>query len=168
MYSPTVLEELLESIRATPACHLLPSAGRPRIREDVLPDDLVEFYDRCGGAVLFAESDYRLDVSQPSVLTPSNIEILGEAATGDISDHWYIIARSRHDQKFSIDLHRARLGRCYDSFWDRHGIVGSCPVVAESFTDLLGRALAARGGYWWWLEEGWASLGDAYDKISPQ
>jgi hypothetical protein len=52
---------------------------------------------------------------------------------------------------------------CYDSFHEVHGMPGSCAVVALSFTDLLERLLAARGGHWYWLEPGFASLGDAYD-----
>jgi antitoxin YokJ len=66
---------LIDSIRATPDCIVLPPAGLPRLdaehalpadlrdffRHDldvdptahVLPDDLREFYELCGGATLF-------------------------------------------------------------------------------------------------------------------
>ena len=160
------MDELIKQVGSTPGCKVLPPAGQPTLRPgEMLPDDLKEFYELCGGAMLFAGSDYRLDIYPPLTFVPSNLEILGKSATGDISDLWYVIARSGPEEKLSIDLHPARLGRCYDSFWDRHGVAGSSAVVAESFTDLLGRCLAARGARWWWLEEDWPGLGDAYDDV---
>lgn len=46
-----------------------------------------------------------------------------------------------------------RLGRCYDSFFDRHGIVGESQIIANSFTDLLINFINNQGQYWYWLKE---------------
>lgn len=54
----------------------------------------------------------------------------------------------------TIDCSADRLGRCYDSFWDSHGVAGSCSIVALSFTDLLQRLLDNNGDYWYWLGDG--------------
>jgi antitoxin YokJ len=60
-----------------------------------------------------------------------------------------------------IDLHPARLGRCYDAFWDRFAVAGSMAVVATSFTDFLTRVIEAGGAAYW---SGQAlGMGDAYD-----
>lgn len=63
----------------------------------------------------------------------------------------------------SIDCAAGRLGRCYDSSWDRHGVVGECTVVALSFTELLQRLLNAQGTRWYWLTSEAPAYGDAYD-----
>ncbi len=94
----------------------------------------------------------------------SNKVILGEhGALGDRSDYWYLLARGSSGEGISIDLHPDRLGRCYDSFWDRHGLAGSCPVIALSFLDLLTRLMDSGGAHWYWLEADFGSLGDAYE-----
>jgi antitoxin YokJ len=64
----------------------------------------------------------------------------------------------------SIDTDPTRNGRCYDSFHDVHGIVGSDPVIARSFAELFERLLDSGGGHWYWLEPDFVSLGDAYDE----
>lgn len=127
-----------------------------------LPDDVVAFYTECGGADLFLGKDFELRICTPGELVPSNPEIMGEQVPDDITSSWYIVARGGSGEYISIDLHPDRLGLCYDSFHEVHGVAGSCPVVATSFTDLLRRLLAADGGHWYWLEPGWVSLGDAY------
>ena len=40
---------------------------------------------------------------------------------------------------------------------------GTCPIVASSFTDLIGRLLEAEGRDIYWYEPDFESLGDAYD-----
>jgi len=60
-----------------------------------------------------------------------------------------------------IDLHPARLGRCYDAFWDCFAVVGSMTVVATSFADLLARPNEADGDAYRWNNT--SALGDAYD-----
>jgi hypothetical protein len=63
------------------------------------------------------------------VLVRSNPEILGTECPDDISDTWYIVARGGPEEAISIDCSRDRLGRCYDSFWDRQ--LWSVPVVSS-------------------------------------
>ena len=54
----------------------------------------------------------------------------------------------------------------YDSFWDRHGVVGECAVVARSFTELLSNLFYNQGDdYPYWLEADFEYIGDAYDLI---
>lgn len=73
------------------------------------------------------------------------------------------MARSGAVEAISVDCSPQRLGLCYDSFWDRHGVVGDCAVLARSFTELLQRLFEARGGYWYWLRDDAPNYGDAYD-----
>lgn len=37
------------------------------------------------------------------------------------------------------------------------------PLIAHSFTDLLERLLKNQGNRWYWLEDHFQTLGDAYD-----
>jgi antitoxin YokJ len=97
-------------------------------------------------------------------LVLANPVIIGERVD-DISDSWYIVGRGGAGEFMSIDLHPDRVGTCYDSFREVHGVPGSCAVIALSFTDLLERLLAAHGGHWYWLEPDFAPLGDAYDSV---
>lgn len=60
--------------------------------------------------------------------------------------------------------HKLRLGRCYDSNWEIHGVAGSCPIIANSFTELLERLVMNNGKHWYWLQDDFTSLGDAYDE----
>ena len=46
----------------------------------------------------------------------------------------------------TIDLFKERLGKCYDSFWDRYGVVGEQPIIANSFTELLEQLFKGKGG----------------------
>ncbi|MBP6526531.1 MAG: SMI1/KNR4 family protein [Dermatophilaceae bacterium] len=159
----TELRRLLDQIRQTPGCDLSAPRGRPGLRAGhLLPDDLLEFYVLAGGARLFAQAAYPVRIVGPDDLARANLEIVGTECPDDLSDSWYIVARGGRDQAISIDCAPARLGRCYDSFWDCHGVAGSCRVVARSFTELLRSLVDAGGGYWYWLASGAAAHGDAY------
>jgi antitoxin YokJ len=141
-----------------------PPAGLPDVGAGhQLPDDLRAFYGACGGVDLFTGSLYPISLLPPRQLVPANPVIIGEQYEDDISASWYLVARSDQNEHVTIDLDPNRLGRCYDSFPEVHGIAGSCPVVATSFTDLFARLLAAEGGRWYWVEDGFEDLGDAYD-----
>jgi len=128
----------------------------------ILPADVSDFYSLCGGARLFLTADYRIDIVTPGDFVRANPVIRGTDGTRDISDDWYIIARCG-EQYITIDLNQARLGRCYDSNWDCHAVAGSCAVIALNFESLLRQLMASRGSYWYWLENDFTSLGDAYD-----
>lgn len=100
----------------------------------------------------------------PSEFVRANPEIVGAESPDDISDSWYILARGGSEEAISIDCSTERIGRCYDSFWDRHGVVDECRVVALCFTELLTRLFDRQGGYWYWLDEGAPAYGDAYQR----
>lgn len=156
---------LLDELERRKDCRLLPPAGPPAVqRGDLLPEDLRLFYERCGGASVRTGHAYGLDVSPPHALVPTN-SVAVPLEELDISSHWYVVANGGGTtiDLVSIDLDPARLGRCYDSFWDVHASPGNCAVVATSFTDLLRRALASRDESWWWTEDAFEGLGDAYD-----
>jgi hypothetical protein len=167
------LDNLIAQLEAHPDCVLLPPAGLPQLAagEDRLPADLERFYRMFGGALIFPDSDYGLQVRAPDEVVLSNSEpaFQGRVEPGDISEHWYLIANGMGSQidLLSIDLHPERLGRCYDSFWDVHASPGDCAVVATSFTDLLRRALNGPKDAWWWTVDGFEGLGDAYDARRP-
>ncbi|MBP6845707.1 MAG: SMI1/KNR4 family protein [Kofleriaceae bacterium] len=159
----TDFHRLVDKIGRTRDCKLLAPSGTPRLRAgDRLPGDLAAFYQLAGGAAFFEHSDYALRVVRPEEFTRANPDIVGCDAPDDISDTWYIVARGSRGQVVTIDCSADRLGRCYDSFWDSHGVAGSCSIVALSFTDLLQRLLDNNGDYWYWLGDGGPAYGDAY------
>ena len=47
---------------------------------------------------------------------------------------------------------------------DRVGVEGQCPIVAESLTEFLKKALDSNGRYWW-NEPGFAGYGDAITRM---
>ena len=103
--------------------------------------------------------------SPPEQVRPAN-QVLGlDSGDGDISDAWCIIADTGEGSSdyLTIDFDPARLGRCYDSFHETHGLVGDTPIIARSFGELLQRLLDNRGGYPYWLRDDFESMGDAYD-----
>jgi antitoxin YokJ len=126
------------------------------------PSDLQYFYERCDGIEFFPNSEYPLTIVNLKDFVKANPVIVGEECSYDQSFHWYIIGRSGN-QYITIDLSEERLGQCYDSFWDSHGIPGSCPIIAKSFTDLLSNFYFNNGRYWFWLDSSFINLGDAYD-----
>lgn len=154
---------LLDRIRHTTSCELCEPSGLPDLPEGIrIPDDLSEFYTLCGGARLFVGKDYEISICSPEQFVRANPVIVGDLCKEDISFHWFIVARGG-DQLITIDLYPERLGRCYDSFWDRHGVVGECAIVARSFEELLRSLLENNGDYWYWLRSDFEPLGDAYD-----
>lgn len=159
------MRDLLDRIGATAGCRIFPEAGLPIIKANhELPTDLRAFYELCGGVEFFVDAHFSTRISSPAELVLANPVLIGEQVD-DISDSWYIIGRGGGDEFMSIDLHPDRVGTCYDSFREIHGVPGSSAVIALSFTDLLERLLAARGGHWYWLEPDFVSLGDAYDAV---
>ncbi len=151
---------LLKRVDNTEDCFLLPHSGIPCIPPEYsLPQDVREFYKHCGGVVLFEKSAYGIWIVSPQNFVRANPIIRGKEGEYDISYHWFIIGRSE-EQYISIDLNNARLGRCYDSFWDRHAFPGNCPIIAKSFSDLLLNLLESHGRHWYWLDEKFKHLGD--------
>jgi hypothetical protein len=145
----------------TDGCRVRPPSAGPDVPG--LPGDLSTFYTVCGGVDLFPDADFAVSLVAPDDLRPTNVVMFGEPFADDRSATWYTIGRTPDGEYLSIDLSAARNGRCYDSFHEIHGVAGSCPVIARSFTDLFRGLLDARGGHWFWLEPGFVDLGDAYD-----
>jgi hypothetical protein len=159
------LPQLMVALKNDPRCLLYPAEGVPVPSENHrLPEDVEQFYRRCGGLTLFKDS------SAPTYIVPArefvlaNPVIVGELAEYDISSYWYIIASDGTDsQKMTMDLHPKRLGHCYDSFWDRHAVAGSSRIIALSFTEFLYRTYEGTGEDVYWKLPGFSPLGDAYD-----
>ncbi|NQF15601.1 SMI1/KNR4 family protein [Brevibacillus sp. HB1.3] len=160
------IKEIIDEIKGFDNCIIHPSLGLPKIEyPHILPDDVKEFYELCGGIELFKDEDFGVDIVSPKKFELANPVIVKELCEYDISSNWFIIADDRNGDYLTIDLHKDRLGKCYDSHWDCHAIAGSCAVIANSFTDLLNRLIETKGEgtTWYWYEEDFESLGDAYD-----
>ncbi len=163
--------ELINTMRKTTNCLTLPPAGLPTASSShQLPTDLVEFYQQCGGCTLFVNSGYTVRIVSPSEFTLANPVIFKsfdpselEELKDDRSWNWYIIAETDPGDYLTIDLSPERLGRCYESFFDRHAVPGETPIIAFSFTDLLDRLLLNQGQHYYWLNPNFQPLGDAYD-----
>lgn len=157
-----MVDEIIKKISQFNNCTIYPSIGLPIVEHD-LPDDLKAFYKLCGGIDFFIDSDYSIKIVSPMEFQPANPVIIGEDIQGDRSSEWYIIAKDENSQFVTMDLNKKTFGRCYDSFHDRHGIVGSTDIIANSFTHLLTQLFNGRGEYWYWLADGFEYMGDAYD-----
>lgn len=157
--------KILENIRNTPDCIVYSPCGLPILNKNIqIPNDLKIFYENCGGVSLFIDREYGFTIVKPKELVLANPVIIGELCEEDISSEWYIIAKDAENNYITIDLSKERLGRCYDSFWDRHGMVGECAVVAKNFTELLWQLYRNQGKSLFWLNSDFVYIGDAYDK----
>lgn len=159
------IREMISEINHLDGCEIYPQSGMPVILHSnhQLPADLQEFYSFCGGAVLFAGADYAITIVPPEQFVPANPVIIGEQVEDDITADWYIIGDAGNSDYITIDLASGRLGKCYESFFDTHGLVGDCAVIAESFAELLLQLIVNQGDYFYWLKDEFISLGDAYD-----
>ena len=155
---------MLENIRGLDGGTVRPPAGMPKVAAGLeLPSELADFYTLCGGLSFFNESLFPFEIVGPAEFEPANLVILGLGTQDDRSDYWYVVATSGGDQFVSIDLHPERMGRCYDSYVDRHAVAGSCAVVAASFAEFLDKTIEYGGRGLYWLDPKFKSLGDAYD-----
>ena len=158
------IDELLKTIAADAACRVHPPAGKPHVEpEHTLPLDVRRFYQQCGGVDLFPEDDYSQFVLPPHEVRLANPVLVGERVPDDRSDSWYLITHDGNGDYLTLDCGAARNGWCYDSFHETHGLIGQTPIIARSFTELLTRCYANRGGYLYWLRDDFVSFGDAYD-----
>jgi antitoxin YokJ len=168
------IRELISVVQTLPHCKVLPPSELPSIEDNLLlPPDVKEFYEVCGGMILFENESYSVKIVSPNEVVLANPVIIdeeiieAEKAKGDyeskISTGWYIIADLDNSDYLVIDFNKNRLGKCYKAFWDSYPSIGDTPIVANSFTELLNQLVLNKGGYWYFLEDDFKSLGDAYD-----
>jgi hypothetical protein len=160
------LDALLDTIARTEHCRVRPPAGLPVVRPGHrLPDEVVEFYRRCGGLTLYGPSVYRLRVLPPWRVVPTNprfldgfteeqIEDLKPPVSGPPVTIWhrswwfYTIARGQGMSDWiTLDLNEADFGKLRDSFF---AYFPFGPVIAASLTEFLERSLAVRGRAFYW------------------
>ncbi len=159
------IEKLIKKISKMNNCKVVPPNYTLILNNGhKLPQDLKKFYELCGGIELFKNTNYQISIMSPQEFKLANPIIVGELCEEDISSEWYIIAKDINGEYITIDLNNDRLGKCYDSFWDRHGVVGECNIIALSFSELLEKLVESNGEYYYWLEDIYIPYGDAYDK----
>lgn len=164
----TRIKDLIDIIKKNKDCIVYSPNGLPNIKNcnHKLPEDLIEFYENCGGIHLYCSSSYSISISKPDEFQLANPIIVGDMCLEDISSNWYIISNNENGQFITIDLSKNRLGKCYDSFWDTYAIYGETSIIANSFSDLLERLIKCNGDYWYWLKDDFKFIGDAYDSIN--
>jgi hypothetical protein len=125
----------------------------------------LQFYlENYSGVELFSTAEYTTKVFGVEDFKRANPILVGGDVQDDISYNWFIIATAGNTQYITIDLAKERLGVCYDSFWDRHGVVGAQPIIANSFMELLQALYNNKGECPYWLKDDFQPLGDAYDE----
>ena len=162
----STINQMLAQIHVMSDCIITPATILPKVPlHIILPDDLLESYSLCGGLELFIGSHNTIRILPPEMFQNANLAILGEEIENDISSTWFIFATGHSGEFVSIDLAKNRPGWCYDSYIDRHGVQGVCPIIARSFTEWLRRVIDTRGqAQHFWLLPSFLSYGDAYDK----
>jgi hypothetical protein len=165
-YSPDVagasghgdeLSSVLAAVVQHPGCHLLPPTGPVTLPDPfTIPGDLHQFYELCGGAVLFEGATFEWTVSGPHQLVPASPRLLGPEAAqhvateypDDLTNWCFVFAESSPrstDSIVVVDLDPAWAGRYYDAFWDSYGLVGEMPILALTAAEVLHRLLATGG-----------------------
>ncbi|MGY5954931.1 SMI1/KNR4 family protein [Kosakonia sp. AX9b] len=159
------INKVLDLIKKDKRCEVIPPKGDlPSLPNNKLkyPEDVIYFYQKCNGVKLFCNDNSLITftiLSNDEVLN-SNMKIVGELCEYDISSTWYLIAKTDNNDYLSIDLSFERNGRCYDSNYEVHGVAGSCPVIALSFSELLSELYNTGGKDIYWKKK---DYGDAYD-----
>src|SRR5688572_7050582 len=124
------INELVQCVKENKDCLVLPPGGLPIVDpKHLLPDDVEEFYSICGGINFFSESNYSIRIASPGEFLSANPKIIGKIYEDDISSSWYIAANDGNNDFITIDLSKERNGKCYDSFFDRHAVAGSCSII---------------------------------------
>jgi hypothetical protein len=154
-----------------------PPSGLPKPADDArapdvaIPDEVLRFYESCGGleSVVQEDQDLILSIASPKEFNWALPQVLGRsfeehfvAPEDEIEWYWYVIGRGDTNEYFVIDLATERYGRCYFAELYFFGQRGRTPIVADSFYGLLQQfyKAASVGENWSW---GDAKLGDAYD-----
>jgi hypothetical protein len=170
------LKNQIEKVKKIPGCTVLNSDGIPELNlKHELPKDLRDFYELCGGMILFKDSAFSIEIVQPNNFVLANPVLINqtiievEIAKGTyekrISNDWYIIADLNDSNYIVIDLNKKRLGRCYRAFWETYPHRGDTPIIAKSFTELLECLIQNNGDFWYFEKANFIQIGDAYDEI---
>lgn len=160
------IKDLFKTLGNLSNFEIKPPCGFPKLKEGhVLPDDLKEFYTMCGGINCYTEEGgFPIEILSPSNFTQANKLLLGEEYDDDISSSWYVIVDAEDGNYITIDCDPKRIGKCYESFEYRHAVVGNCPIIALSFTELLNNIITYKGDYFFWKDDlKFVSYGDAYE-----
>lgn len=169
-----LIDELVTKISTLPNCTVLPPSGLPKISEEhELTDEIIRFYELCGGVILFKDAPYSVRILKPDEIVQTTpifwdgniLEAAQESIEVNVSSSWYVIVDLHDSNYLSIDFNRSRLGRCYQTFWGSYAVIGETPIIASSFSILLKRLLENQGDYWYFLKDDFVPLGDAYDGI---
>lgn len=162
--------ELIEIIKLDNRCEVSPGNMETLLPEN-LPDDLKLFFEKTNGIILFKNEPYGIEIVNRKDFIPTNKylypedDIIWEELEGEISNQWYLIAKADEmSQYISIDLTKERNGQCYDSFYETHSLEGDSPIIAKNFTELLINLYQNKGQHWYWLQDDFEKLGDAYDE----
>ncbi|OCQ54135.1 Antitoxin YokJ [Photorhabdus australis subsp. thailandensis] len=161
---------ILDEISKNPRCEIYsPKDGLLSLPNEEVkyPNDLIDFYKQCDGVRLFEKNqdDVSFTIVPARRVIQANPIIVGEACENDISSTWYIICEIDNGEYLTIDLNKNRNGRCYDSNYEIHGVVGSCPIIANSFSELLIELYKSNGKDLFWINDEFHNkgYGDAYD-----
>ena len=110
-----------DTLTARRACSRRPAA-RPGPASFAVPADLRQFYEICGGLVLFSDAPFVWRSLHPELI-PSHPEIVGEQFADDITASWFSVASTRprwsqaaSDATISETKH-PRNGRCGCGWW---------------------------------------------------
>ena len=158
------IDDILKKICENPECKIITHDSALSF-DNVLPKDLLLYFEKYNEILFYPQSEYPIKIVGFTDLHPANPIIVGETIEDDITNSWYIIGYGENSQYITIDLSPDRFGWCYDSNWDRHGVPGSNPIIAHSFTELLYHTYKAKGKNYYWITNEFESKGDAYDNV---
>ncbi|QXJ40039.1 Antitoxin YokJ [Parageobacillus caldoxylosilyticus] len=72
------IENLINKIKTLPDCVVYPPSGIPKVNKShTLPDDVLKFYELCGGVVLYEKADYPVLIVPPQDFVLANPVIVG-------------------------------------------------------------------------------------------
>jgi len=151
----TEIAGLFEKIRRDHS--FFPPLPAERVREleseldYALPTDLKEFYSFCNGAVLFG-GDYAFPPLED--VRRVRIDIFG--ADIDFSDGttatWYSVCDIRDGDYIAAGLASVNDDHCWILECDREDL-DPARIIALSFTEFLGKALASAGSNFWQMDD---------------
>jgi len=150
------LLDVLEEARRRSDCVILPPTSQPHAHrsDEAVPADVLTFYESCGEATFFAGTTGEMRILSPERVVPANPTIVGDPGDDDpVSRSSYLIASNSTGDFVTVDMSVERGGRLYDSFYELHGVVGSWPVIAASFTTFIWDVWQTQGEYLFWTSE---------------